>query len=65
MARDFSNLLEQLRQGSIKELTVEADEFPAFQPIYMKYEQRKRIIGKAQKNGKVVYHFEGDENGKS
>lgn len=65
MARDFSNLLEQLRQGSIKELVVESDEFPDFQPIYMKYEQRKRIIGQAQRNGKVVYHFESDENGKS
>mgnify|MGYP003365988574 CR=1 FL=1 len=63
MARDFSNLLEQLRQGTIKELTVEPDEFSEFQPIYMKYDQRKRVIGSAQRNGKVVYHFEAHENG--
>ncbi|GEL15420.1 hypothetical protein [Pediococcus cellicola] len=63
MARDFSSLLEQLRQGSIKELKVEADEFNEFQPIYMKYDQRKRVIGEAQRNGTVIYRFENNENG--
>ncbi|WP_412988347.1 hypothetical protein ACLJJ6_06235 [Pediococcus siamensis] len=64
MARDFSNLLEQLRQGSLKELKVEADEFADFQPIYMKYDQRKRVIGEAQRNGTVIYRFESNENDK-
>ncbi|MFK5676806.1 MULTISPECIES: hypothetical protein [unclassified Ligilactobacillus] len=59
--KDYKNLLEQLRQGAVSELTVTSEEFMDFQPVLMKYRYRKSIVGKAQKGGAVVYHFDGKQ----
>ena len=59
--KDYENLLEQLRQGEITELTVTPEEFMDFQPVLMKYRYRKSIVGQAQKGGGLVYHFNGEQ----
>lgn len=59
--KDYENLLEQLRQGKVSELTVTPEEFMDFQPVLMKYRYRKSIVGKAQKGGGIVYYFNGKQ----
>jgi len=57
---DYTELLDQLRDGKIKELTITPDEFLVFQQAFMDYETRKRIIGNAGDQGIVVYHYDND-----
>lgn len=57
---DYTALLNQLRDGEIKELTIKPDEFFNFQQAFMDYETRKRIIGNAGDHGIVVYHYDND-----
>lgn len=61
--KDYLNLLDQLRDGTISELVVTPDEFMAFQPVLMDFPDRKLIIGEAGREGKVIYRFEHNENG--
>lgn len=57
---DYTALLNQLRDGEIKELTIKPAEFFLFQQAFMDYETRKRIIGTAGDQGIVVYHYDND-----
>ncbi|WP_429971339.1 hypothetical protein ACQW5G_01590 [Fructilactobacillus sp. Tb1] len=57
---DYTELLNQLRDGKISELTITPDEFFIFQQAFMDYETRKRIIGTAGDKGIVVYHYDND-----
>ncbi|MFB9769713.1 hypothetical protein [Lactiplantibacillus modestisalitolerans] len=52
--------MEDLRTGKRESFTVDPADFMAFQQAYMQYEYRKRIIGMADLEGHVVYHFEKD-----
>lgn len=52
--------MEALRHGERDSFTVTPDEFMAFHDTYMKYEYRKRVIGTADLDGRIVYHFEKD-----
>ncbi|KRK73672.1 hypothetical protein FD30_GL000245 [Levilactobacillus namurensis DSM 19117] len=60
MARDFTDLMNQLKDQKIDQFEVEPDEFPAFQQAFMAFETRKRVIGEAHKGGKLVYHYDRD-----
>ncbi|MCM8653672.1 MULTISPECIES: hypothetical protein [Lactiplantibacillus] len=60
MATDYTQLMEALRHGERDSFTVTPDEFMAFHDAYMKYEYRKRVIGMADLDGRIVYHFEKD-----
>lgn len=51
----------QLKNGEIETFTVEPADFMTFQTAYMAFEFRKRIIGKAEKNGTVIYHYDHDQ----
>ncbi|WP_395319109.1 hypothetical protein [Fructilactobacillus frigidiflavus] len=57
---DYTALLNQLRDGEIKEFTIKPAEFFLFQQAFMDYETRKRIIGTAGDQGIVVYHYDND-----
>jgi hypothetical protein len=52
--------MEALRTGEQETFTVMPEEFMAFHDAYMKYEYRKRVIGTADLDGRIVYHFEKD-----
>lgn len=58
MPKDYAELLRQLASGELTTLQITADEFMEFQSAYMNFESRKRIVGEAQANGVIVYHFE-------
>ncbi|VDG17494.1 hypothetical protein [Lactiplantibacillus mudanjiangensis] len=60
MATDYTALMEALRNGEQDSFSVEPSEFMAFHNAYMQYEYRKRIIGVADLDGHVVYHFDKD-----
>ena len=48
-AKDYRQLLEDLRAGKIEEFVVTPAEFMDFQPIYHDYEYRTQIEGKAER----------------
>ncbi|MGF7437273.1 hypothetical protein [Lentilactobacillus senioris] len=58
MQKDYAELLRQLASGELATLQITADEFMEFQSAYMNFESRKKIVGEAQANGIIVYHFE-------
>ena len=60
MARDFTDLMNQLKEGKIDQFEVEPAEFQAFQQAYMAFDTRKRVIGQAHKNGKLIYRYDHD-----
>jgi len=57
VTKNYQDLLEQLATGKITELIVEQNEFMEFQPILMNFNQRKNIVGSANRGGKIVYHY--------
>ncbi|CAM3250423.1 hypothetical protein [Lactiplantibacillus plajomi] len=61
MAPDYSQLMEDLRTGKRESFSVDPENFMAFHDAYMAYEYRKRIIGMADLDGHVVYHFDKDD----
>lgn len=61
LAEDYANLMAKLKSGEIDEFTVEPDEFMTFQKAYMQFESRKRVVGRADKGGQIVYHYDHDQ----
>ncbi|CAJ1227011.1 hypothetical protein [Levilactobacillus zymae] len=60
MARDFTDLMNQLKDQKIDQFEVGPDEFQAFQKAYMAFDTRKRVIGQAHKDGKLIYRYDHD-----
>ncbi|MEJ6399588.1 hypothetical protein [Nicoliella lavandulae] len=58
MKNNYADLLKQLKNGDIQTIEVTPDEFMAFQKAFMDFESRKRVVGTANREGKIVYHFE-------
>lgn len=58
---DYASLLEQLKDGTIDELKVTPTDFMTFQIAYMAFESRKRVIGTAEKNGTIIYHYDHEQ----
>lgn len=58
MDRDYAALLNQLRAGEIKEITVTPDEFMTFRAAWADFPGRKEIVGMAQRGGTIVYHYD-------
>ena len=56
-AKDYRQLLEDLRAGKIEEFVVTPAEFMDFQTIYHDYEYRTQIEGKAERGGELHYHL--------
>lgn len=63
MERDYQELLDQLREGTLNELEISTEEFMDFQKILMDYQQRKSIVGTAKRGGGVIYHFNSGNTG--
>ncbi|NLR10563.1 MULTISPECIES: hypothetical protein [Lactobacillaceae] len=60
MDRDFTDLMNQLKDKKIDQFEVTPTDFPAFQKAFMAFETRKRVVGQAQKDGKLIYHYDHD-----
>ncbi|MCH4123909.1 MAG: hypothetical protein LKH74_08785 [Levilactobacillus sp.] len=63
MAKDFTALMNQLKNKELDEFEVTPEEFPAFQKAFMAFETRKRVVGQAHKGGKLIYRY--DDGGKN
>ncbi|CAM2877300.1 hypothetical protein [Fructilactobacillus fructivorans] len=57
---DFTKLLNQLKDGEIKDLTINPKDFPEFQQAFMNFPTRKRIVGKASEKGILTYHYSSE-----
>ncbi|AYM02868.1 hypothetical protein [Levilactobacillus yiduensis] len=60
MAKDFTDLMNQLKDKKLDEFEVTPEEFPAFQKAFMAFETRKRVVGQAHKGGKLIYRYDDD-----
>ena len=60
METDYTQLMEDLRTGKREDFSVTPEQFMLFHNAYMNYEYRKRIIGIADLDGRITYHFEQD-----
>lgn len=58
--KNYTELLNDLKDNKIKELVVKPDEFTEFQVAYMNFDTRKRVIGKADQNGVITYTYLSD-----
>lgn len=58
--RDFTELMNQLKDKKIEQFEVTPEDFPAFQKAFMAFETRKRVVGQAEKGGKLIYHYDHD-----
>ncbi|WP_382339087.1 hypothetical protein [Levilactobacillus tongjiangensis] len=58
--KDYTDLMNQLKDKKIDSFTVTPAEFPAFQRAFMAFETRKRVVGQAEKNGQLIYHYDHD-----
>ncbi|KRM74641.1 hypothetical protein [Secundilactobacillus collinoides] len=61
MDKDYTKMMEQLKDGELDEFVVKPDEFMDFYPAFTKFEFRKRIVGKADKLGILTYHYDHDQ----
>ncbi len=60
MDKDFTALMNQLKNKELDEFEVTPEEFPAFQKAFMAFETRKRVVGQADKGGKLIYRYDDD-----
>ncbi|WP_125583686.1 hypothetical protein [Levilactobacillus cerevisiae] len=60
MDKDFTALMNQLKDKELDEFEVTPEEFPAFQKAFMAFETRKRVVGQADKGGKLIYRYDDD-----
>ncbi|QCZ47996.1 hypothetical protein UCCLB95_0739 [Levilactobacillus brevis] len=49
VTKDFTALMNQLKDQEIEQFEVTPEEFPAFQKAFMAFDTRKRVIGQAEK----------------
>ncbi|GBG95423.1 hypothetical protein LFYK43_18820 [Ligilactobacillus salitolerans] len=61
MAKDYHELLEQLRHGELSELEISTDEFMDFQKVLMEYSHKKKVIGTAKRGGGVSYQYASND----
>ena len=60
MATDFTDLMNQLKDKKLDQFEVDPESFPAFQQALMAFDTRKRVIGEAHKDGKLIFHYDHD-----
>ena len=60
MAKDFTDLMNQLKDKKIESFEVTPEDFPDFQKAFMSFDTRKRVVGQANKNGQLIYHYDHD-----
>ncbi|PDY91097.1 abortive phage infection protein [Bacillus tropicus] len=58
MDKELANtILEQLKNGEIKEYVVTKDVFYTFREVLVNREDFKHFIGNAQRGGQVIYTY--------
>lgn len=53
----FTNLLQQLQDGTIEEIEVQQDEFFSFREAWIVLPNRNDIVGEASLNGQITYRL--------
>lgn len=53
----FKEKIEQLIAGEIGEIRIEKEEMMAFREIWKDHPERRRIIGEAGHEGKIIYRY--------
>lgn len=59
---DYSDMLNQLREGKIDKLLVKPEDFMDFQKAFIDFDYRKRVVGTAKEGGTITYVYENDNN---
>lgn len=54
---DYKEMLDQLRKGEVKSITIKKDEFLQFRELLVKDTQFKHFRGDAKQGGDVVFTF--------
>lgn len=53
----YTNLVEQLIAGEIKEIHISKEEFLTFRQVIVQHEKFKHIRGEAKQGGDVIYTY--------
>lgn len=54
---DYRAQLDQLHEGTLKELIIKPKQFMAFQDVFQTYQYRSQIEGDAKHGGEIHYHL--------
>lgn len=57
MGEDYKAKIDALIAGEIETITINPDEFMAFQLVWQKEKLRKAIVGNAQREGQIIYKY--------
>lgn len=57
MSEDYKAKIDALIAGKIETITINPDEFMAFQLVWQKEKLRKAIVGNAQREGQIIYKY--------
>lgn len=57
MIEKYQQALADLMSGKVSELVIRPEEFNDFRRAWDQLPQRKEIVGNAQRNGTVIYHY--------
>lgn len=54
----YEQMIQELMDGKIQNIEVKREEVMAFREAWLKIENRKFVVGKAELNGNVTYHYD-------
>ncbi|MBE6173090.1 MULTISPECIES: hypothetical protein [Enterococcus] len=54
----YEQMIQELMDGKIQKIEVKREEVMAFREAWLKIENRKFVVGKAELNGNVTYHYD-------
>lgn len=57
----FEEQINALKEGTISELIVDPQDFPAFREAWKNLPDRMSIVGEAGLNGRIIYHYMKEE----
>ncbi|MGM0108106.1 hypothetical protein [Enterococcus sp. AZ172] len=54
----YEQMIQELMDGKIQKIEVKREEVMVFREAWLKIENRKFVVGKAELNGNVTYHYD-------
>lgn len=54
----YEQMIQELMDGKIQKIEVKHEEVMTFREAWLKIENRKFVVGKAELNGNVTYHYD-------
>ena len=54
----YEQMIQELMDGKIQKIEVKREEVMSFREAWLKIENRKFVVGKAELNGNVTYHYD-------